>query len=179
MSDHMAAEIWIGGKIPASEVAGLCAAIGSEHVALDWGEGNFAPTSAQELLNAYDGEHLHLCDDQAAWGEFEALETHLREHNVPFDRRSEGKYEYDPEQVTFRPNSGSEVYTTTAAGNPTVAVASLQPVLEVLDSFHQWLQAGKISKAGALRRVQRLQKLLRATLPQEATPLEPFEIVED
>ena len=179
MADRMAAEIRIGGKVPRSLVDALCAAIRSENAALEWGGGHFAPADAQELMQARDGEHLCLRDDQAAWGELDELEEFLREHHIAFDRRSEGKYEYDPERVTYRPDRGVEVCLTTESGNPIVEVASLQPVLQALDALCERLRQGKMTRGSVLRRMERLRELFRSTLPSEPPPLEPFTIEED
>ena len=84
-------------------------------------------------------------------GEFDDLEEFLREHRIAFDRFSEGKYEYDPERVTYRPDQGVEKCLTTESGNPIVEVASLQPVLQALDALDERLRQGKISKSGVLR----------------------------
>ena len=86
MSERMAAQIWIGGKVPTQLVDGLCGEIDAEGVALDWGAGRFAPKTAEELLQArVDCEGaavLYLCDEQASWGRFDSLEGFLQEHGI-------------------------------------------------------------------------------------------------
>ncbi len=92
MSERMAAQIWIGGKVPAQLVPELCGEIDAEGVALDWGGARFAPKTEAELLKArvdYDGAAvLYLCDEQASWGRFDSLEGLLQEHGIPFTRES-------------------------------------------------------------------------------------------
>jgi len=47
--------------------------------------------------------HLEREDTEARWGQFEELETYLVEQAIPFDRLSDGRYEYSPELRQFRP----------------------------------------------------------------------------
>ena len=91
MAERMAAEITIGGTIPASLVPQLCRTIIEEGVSHAWGDAPFHPQSAADLLEILSDGLLWLCDDQANWGQLDALERLLQEHNVPFDRKSGGK----------------------------------------------------------------------------------------
>ncbi len=177
MADRRAAEIWIGGRIPQSLADALCAAISNQGVALEWGGGPFAAANAAELMPARDGEHLHLCDDQASWGRFTDLEDFLQKHLLPFDRRSEGKCGYDPELVNYRPDRGAAACVTTASGDPVVETAALQLVMNALDALSEELRQGKFT--GALRRIERLRKLLRSKIPPVVPPLAPFVLEED
>jgi len=111
MSEHIATEIWIGGRIPQSLVLRLCEAIRREGVSLEWGDAFFQPCTAGDLLavrKADDREVplLWLCDDQARWGQFEAMEEFLRSEGIAFNRRSDAKSEYDGELVMFRQGVG-------------------------------------------------------------------------
>ena len=93
MADRMAAEVWIGGKFPRSL----------------WGVSRFRPVHGlgpEPVEIHFRGGHsgrperdglLHFADVEAAWGQFQELEGWLREHNLPFRRHSEAKYEYSPE----------------------------------------------------------------------------------
>ena len=121
MSERMPAEIWIGGKIVDSAVPDLCAAIARERVLAEWGDGPFHPAIAEDLIEAVrpNGEQvplLWLCDDQALWGEFASLERFLQEHQISFTRLSAGRYEYDPEMVTYRPGTGRVELVTNSSG---------------------------------------------------------------
>ena len=101
MSDRMAAEIWIGGKLPRS----LLEQFPISDLSLDWDNASVASSAEVDILAARDEDGLlHFADVEAAWGEFEELEGWLRVHNLPFRRRSEGKYEHAPELVEFRPD---------------------------------------------------------------------------
>ena len=92
MADRMAAEIWIGGKLPRS----LLDEFPIDDLRVDWDENPVDRTSEETLLAGREDDHLHFCDCEAAYGEFQELEGWLREHNIPFQRQSSGKYEYDP-----------------------------------------------------------------------------------
>jgi hypothetical protein len=179
MSEHLSAEIWIGGNIPESLVPDLCAAITTEGVALEWGEGSFTPKTVQDLKTSLrqndQGERLlWLCDDQASWGQFEGLERFLREHGVAYSRRSEGRYEYDPELVEYRPGSGEVSLTTDAAGYPVVRAKDLTPVAHLLDAA---IELGeKDAGPRLLSLMQTALKLLREQLTPDVPPLEPFSI---
>ena len=105
MADRMAAEIWIGGKLPRS----LLDEFPISDLRLDWDETPVDSTSEQGILSARDESGLlHFADCEIAWGEFEELEGWLREHGIPFERQTSGKYEYDPCFVEFRPDLPGE-----------------------------------------------------------------------
>ena len=121
MADRMAAEIWIGGKLPRS----LLEEFPISDLALDWDETPFDATSEEGILSARDESGLlHFADCEAAWGEFEELEGWLREHNIPFQRQSSGKYEYDLASWSFAPTCRArkprQGHSTTQEGEPVV-----------------------------------------------------------
>jgi len=179
MSDRIPAEIWIGGRITASLVPGLCAAIADEGVSLEWGDARVRPTGADDLNdamkeNAQGVRLLWFCDDEASYGEFDILESFLREHEIPFTRRSEGRYEYDPETVHFRPGRGLTRCLTNAAAQPVVEVAEVTPVEELLTAAIEQRQQGSDLDCWSL--VVTAQQLLRDHLSADVPPLEPFQI---
>jgi hypothetical protein len=176
MADRMACEIWIGGTIPRALAENLCAVVRDAGASLEWGGGMFVPESIEELLEANDGGHLHLYDDERAWGEFTDLEEFLWEHRIPYDRQTASRYEYDAEEAIYRPGIGLEVNPTNGSGNPVVEVASLQPVIRTLKALCRHAGSRKSDKASVLRRAERLQRLLQSKLPRNMPPLEPFAI---
>ena len=129
MSDRMAAEIWIGGRIATRLVPQLCDAISSQGASLDWDKGQFAPVGAAELMDACIDEGgvrlLHLCNVEASWGEFGELEEFLVQRKIAFRRRSEAKYEHDACVIGFRPGIGPVQYPTDSSGKPFVPLADL------------------------------------------------------
>ena len=79
MGDRMAAEIWIGGKLPRS----LLDEFPISDLRLDWDNARLASSDEADILAARDEDGLlHFMDAEAAWGQFEDLEGWLREHNI-------------------------------------------------------------------------------------------------
>ena len=178
MSDYIAARIRIGGRIPATLLPEFCTVITQQHVSLDWGDAHFRPRSAEDLLEARREEDgiclLWLYDDQARWGRFDALEQFLQTHGIPFSRRSDGKYEYDPEIVEYRPEHGSFSMLTNTDGEPVVPVSKLATVQTALEKAE-----GKPTRSEMIDSIRVAQRLLRKLLPPALPPLEPFEIEPD
>src|SRR5687768_6976870 len=125
MSEYLAAEIFIGGTLASKSVSEFCTLIGAADVRLERGDGRFMPHNADELLDARtesDGiEVLRFCDDSAPWGRFVKLEAFCVRHRLPFNRSTEGKWEYDPELVVYRPGKPPQAIPTNADGDPVVA----------------------------------------------------------
>lgn len=178
MADRMACEIWIGGTLSPALAEELCAVVRDTGASLEWGGGVFAPDSVAELREANDDGHLHLYDDDRAWGEFDDLEEFLREHKIPYDRQTASKYEYDAEKAIYRPGMGLEVVLTNGSGNPVVEIVALQSVVKSLRALCKHAKSVKSDKLSVLRRAERLQELLRSKLPREMPPLELFTIAD-
>ncbi len=73
---------------------------------------------------------MRLTQDQAAWGEFETLESALIKAGIAFDRLSDAKYEYDAEMRCFRPAAGVDggldvVVKTLQDHDPVISLSSL------------------------------------------------------
>jgi len=182
MSDRMAAEIWIGGKVPMSLVPALCAAIRDEGVSLEWGDAPFRPSTADDLRQALrEDDHavrlLWLCNDQAGGGVFEELEAFLREHEIAYTRQSTGHYEFDPEMVYFRPGHPLAPLATNAVGQPVVPVSELTLVADLLAAALDSSRSDSAADTWSLVRTAR--QLLQEQLPPALPPLETFEIEEE
>ncbi len=179
MADRMSAEIWIGGSISESLVDEFCGVLRDESLSPDYGEASFEPHDAEELLEGTlkDSGLLRLCDDEVAYGEFGDLETWLQEHDIPYTRKSDGKYEHDPVVVEFRPESGLHECTANKALQPVVPVEPLRKVVRRLQAATA-LPAKKKPKK-ARKRVKQALKLLTRHMPSELPPLPPLEIVHD
>jgi len=178
MSERMAAEIWIGGPVSSGLVESLCAAITAEGVGLEWGEGGFHPKCAADLLDAcqdQDGTGL-LClyDCEARWGQFEDLEKFLVSHNLSFTRRTDGRYEFDPELLEFRPGKPPQRWITNHDGEPTVGVGPLRKLSVQLDAAERLARAGLPVRV--LLRLRKARRMLVEILPPEIPPLPPFTI---
>jgi len=171
MADRMAAEIWIGGKLPRS----LLDEFPIDDLRVDWDENPVDRTSEETLLAGREDDCLHFCDCEAAWGEFQELEGWLREHKMPFKRRSSGKYDYLPELVESRPDLGEEIQTiATDSGEPLVCKSELVPILEKMAE----LQRSDRPLSAQVRTWKRLASKLTKLVPPTLPPLPKFEIVD-
>jgi hypothetical protein len=181
MAEHLAAEIWIGGKVSHSLVPSLCKAIHDEPVSLDWGSRIFRPQSGNDLREAVNNGSqgdslLWLTDDQARWGQFELLEGFLRENSIPYDRRSSGKYDFDAEISSYRPGLGLYTWPTNTNGEPVVAGSTLQKIEKKLAAVVKSLQRGRMKQEKISLRVESILKQLRKELPPDLPPLPAFEV---
>jgi hypothetical protein len=179
MSHCLAAEIFIGGDVPASAVPELCMAIRNERLSLTWGGAWFEPNSASELLEArqeHDGELLlRLCHDEVRWGEFDELEPVLQEHGASYTRRTESRGEREAERVEYRPGMDAPVCVITDAGfDPIVPASELVAVETPLAEAIERLDADDTTVARDL--AEKALHALRTQLPPSLPPLGEFSI---
>jgi hypothetical protein len=177
MSEPIPAEIEIGGQFPASLVEDLLSAIDEDGAATDW-DGDRVPQSTDELLKAVaedtDGQrHLRLCYSDANYGQFPSLEGFLREHQVPYDRHSDAKYEYDGELVRYRPGMPSpRVFHASQDGQILVPASDLAPLLALLD-VDLMATGVAVGVQNTIEAASRLRFLVGLNVPE----LPAFEIV--
>ncbi len=176
MADRIAAEIWIGGKLPRS----LLEELPISDLRLDWDHNRLRSSTEADILAARDEDGLlHFADDEAAWGQFEELEGWLREHKIPFRRHSEGKYEFSPELVEFRPDlKGKRNRNAYAITSPEGAPMVFVSEVETITTRMAKLAANR--KQSATQRLQSWERLLRKltlVLPPKLPSLPRFEIV--
>ena len=135
MADRMAAEIWIGGKLP----RGLLDEFPISDLRLDWDETPFDATSEEGILNARDESgRPHFADGEAAWGESRSWKAGCGSTTSRSRGGRPGKYEYLPELVEFRPDLGEDVQTNaTDSGEPLVCKSELAPILEKMAKLRQ------------------------------------------
>jgi hypothetical protein len=181
MADYMAARIQIGGKVPREAVESLCAEIDNAGMDTEFGEYGFKPRSAEDLLAVCEDvagvRLLALCDDEAKYGEFAVLEELLREHKIPYTRRSYGKYEHEPCVVEYRPEEGLFEWPANGALEPVVVAADLAGVDASLLRVRSHLCNGRYARARET--AVRTQQLLWMQLPPVLPPLPQFEIETD
>jgi hypothetical protein len=163
----MSAEIVIGGPFPRSLVPELLAKIQFDGAGFDWEE--TVPETEEDLVEKTDGYPLMLYDDAACNGQFEYLEAFLMQHNIPWDRTNNAKYEYDGFLTCFRPGQGIVEFNATQDGEPLV---TLEDVLKIKERLLEVLN-GK--SWGALKLA--LHKIDQ--IAPEIEPLKPFTIVDD
>lgn len=173
MGEYMAAEIRIGGRLQKADAAVLCQVIADSCVStmLDSGA-SFRPQAAQDLLEQRQqfGRRWWLClgDDQASWGEFRDMEAFLIEHQIPFDRFSEGKWEYEPTWTAYRPLQPVRTLITNPQREPVVTVTGLRTVSRRLSII---ATATKPKLATLSRQLKSLDRKLARLLPAPIPPL--------
>jgi hypothetical protein len=177
MSDHFPGEIRIGAKIAAALLEGFLQEVTATGASVgDYGDTPFDCKTAEELREALDESgHLHLADAEARYGQFEDLETFCVEHGIPFDRHSDAKYEFDAENVRFRPGMEhpQQVFSNNN-GDDLVDTAQLRPVAAELARL---VTAG-LGRDELLAAVREASTRLDSLLPPEIEPLPALEIVE-
>jgi len=107
MADRMPGIIQIGGTISDPHtIAALITAIEEDVAGFEWGD----TTSPEDILDEMvaisefeGGDWLELRDVEANLGEFYEIQKVCLDHDIPYDRRSEAKYEYDSELAWWRP----------------------------------------------------------------------------
>ena len=162
MSERFSAWIETGGQVDRSRIAPLLKSINASFVKLDWGEPDFAPSSADELVNACVDGRLQLCDEEARYGEFTELEEACRLLGLSYTRRSEGFCGYDAEIVDWRPGMEKPLVRIGSNENCETVFVAAKKVKEVLVA----LEGGQYRDAA---------EKLRALCP-DIPELPPFEI---
>ncbi len=135
MGERYPAEIKIGGKVPAGLLDRFLGELNSIRGRVGGYDGDpFVAETAAELRQTLDDDgHLCLADAEASFGQFEDLEAFCVQHGIPFDRHSDAHYEYDSENVYFRP--GMESPLAVASNNlneDLIDVGKLRPIAREL-----------------------------------------------
>jgi len=181
MADYVAAHITIGGTVRERIVPNLCEAIVKQGVSLEWGEWNFCPESSEELLNARQdlasAKVLRVFCDEVAYGNFTVLQEFLVDHQLPFDRWHESKYEIPCELMVYRPDGALRFHLTNLEGEIVVRAEPLTGLAELLQQTQTLLRTrGKQAASQVLRRCQ---QLVAEHLPLAIPPLTALTIVAD
>ena len=148
MSARYSTWIRIGGSLERSRAERLIKAIRADFARLDWGEPPFPPTNADELLAARTGEHLRLCDEEARYGESNAIELACRELGLAYRRHSEAWCGEDAILVDWRPGMTEPLVRVASNEGGDEALVSEERVCEALGL----LEAGQtVAGIAALR----------------------------
>ena len=112
MSDSIAADIQVGGKILFTDIDKLAHVINQGGLNRQDGD-NFHTVEDIRgyILNQItEKQPLYLCDWEAANGCFPNLEAWVRQHGMCYRRHSDAKYEYNAEIEAFIPDKfGDEI----------------------------------------------------------------------
>ena len=96
------------------------------------------------------------------------------QHDIPYDRHSDAKYEFDVENVHFRPGMKETLVTPSDSNNNAmVRMDAVRPFAEELAK----LATTTMTKEKLLAAVKKMSKRLNKVLLPEVEPLPPLEIV--
>ena len=177
MADRFPGEITIGGTLSAKLLEAFLGVVTSAGAKVGSYEGSpFDATTAEGLLEVLDeNRHLFLVDDEARYGQFENLEAFCIKHNIPFDRHSSARYEFDAEKVMFRPGMKRPLgVPSNDEGGMLLNVETVRPVAKELARLATAKMTGDKLLAGVAKASKRLTELL----PPDIEPLPPLEVVE-
>jgi hypothetical protein len=105
------------------------------------------------------------------------LEDWLRKHGLPFQRRSSGKYDYDPEFVEFRPDLPGKPDRYTLTTQDAAPVVCCEEVEKVVRSMARLVKSKRPARK-RLRAWERLYDKLLCLCPPKLPPLPTFEVVD-
>jgi len=176
MGEYYPAEIRIGGNLPARLLEGFLSEIASTGVSVGGFDGPaFDCKTADDLHQALDDQgRLVLADDQASYGQFEGLEGLCIKNGIPFDRHSDGHYEFDAENVYFRP--GMKHPAQVSSNNCGDDLMSADEVRTVAKELARLATTG-VNKERLLAAVLKVSRKLKKVLPPEVKPLPPLKVV--
>jgi hypothetical protein len=159
MSEPIGAIIRIGGNLPRR--------LFDEITEGEPGEPGTGPNYAGCSLEQATGGQVLVCGGEENYGQFD-FEDDLRQAGVPFDRHSDPKYEYEGDEITFRP--GFDLLRAACSDEGTIYLEA-EAVEAILDDT-------TLDLAGMMTRFYDLDglKLLRF---RREHPLPPLEIIED
>ena len=168
MSDRFPTQIQIGGNVSRNLLPALMKAINEEQLQNAWGNGIQPIATEEQLLDCIEDDHLYLCDDERAWGEFTDLERFLVEKKIAFDRSHGPRYEYSGELVLFRPGMEAPACAIcNDSGTLLVEIEEVQKARDMLKACH------------TLPETQEVVAALDALCAEaDIEPLPPFEIVD-
>ena len=162
MSSRYAAWIRIGGTVERANAEPLLKAVRDAWAKRDWNAEPFQPSTVDELLDAREDGWLWLCDEEAKYGEFEAIEGACRELGLSYCRHTEAWCGEDAILIDWRPGMQEPVERVSSNDNSDAVLVSEETVREALDAL----------EAGGAPEAIRILKSLCLQVPD----LPPFEI---
>ena len=175
MGEYYPAEIRIGGRVPATLLEGFLSEIASAGVSVgDYDGPAFDCNNADDPRQALDDQGcLVLADNQASYGQFEGLEAFCIKNGIPFDRHSDAHYEFDAQNVRFRPGMErpAQVYSNNC-GDDLMDADEVRTVARELAR----LAKAKLTKEKLLAAVLKTTRKLNKALPPDVEPLPLLEV---
>ena len=175
MGEYYPAEIRIGGKVPATLLEGFLSEIASAGISVGGYDGPaFDCKNADDLRQSLDDQGcLVLADNQASYGQFEGLEAFCITNDIPFDRHSDAHYEFDAQNVRFRPGMEHPAQVcSNNCGDDLMDADKVRPVARALAR----LATARLDREGLLAAVRKASRKLNKALPPEVEPLPPLEL---
>ncbi len=173
MSDRMPAEIRIGGALPKHLAPAFCRVVREAGGSLHWDEPRFRPHSAGDLLAARQNRRLVLRATECPDGEFTALEQFLCQRHMPFDRWTEGKFDYNTCRVAYRSPRRMVVTLTDRQWQLLTAAVPLWRIAADMEALVR-----RVSRPGtapvSVHDLRQLARRLRRALPVRVPPLPAF-----
>ena len=146
MSERVLAIIKIGGQLDAGKAEKLIDAISAAQVYAYEGDVYFEPLTVDDLLAARTpAGHLHLCDDEAAWGDMPGIVACCRELGLPYRLWHESMTEFGSLVSVWFPGMVHAVSLTGDHCNPDSFLVDGPSVLCALTA----LENGEIEKAAS------------------------------
>ena len=176
MGERYPAEITIGGTLSAKLLDRFLGKLNSAGARVGGFDGDpFDAKDVDELRKSLDEDgHLVLADAEASYGQFEELEAFCVKHKIAFDRHSDAHYEFDAQNVYFRPSmKAPKSVPSNNAGDDLFSSAAVRPVVKELTRVVTAGLTREKLKATAVKIIRHLNSLL----PPEVEPLPPLEIV--
>jgi hypothetical protein len=176
MGEYYPAEIRIGGNLPAQLLEEFFAEIRSTGATAGGFDGPaFDCKNADDLRQTRDEQgRLVLADAEASYGQFEGLEVFCLRHGILFDRHSDAHYEFDAENVYFRPGMKHPAQVSSNnCGDDLMAADEVRTVAKALVR----LAKAKLTKEKLLAAVAKAGRKLKRLLPPEVEPLPPLEVI--
>ncbi len=139
MSERYCTFIEIGGRIHRSQLEPLLTAIREDGVRTDWGEPDFEPQAADELLEGQKDGRLRLCDEEARYGEFPQVEQACRELGLAYCRHCEGTYGNDAWVAAWWPGLAEPVGHRSSNEHPgdiVIPASEVKEAITMLESGH-------------------------------------------
>lgn len=176
MADRFPGEITLGGTIVINTVEERervenALSLFGEYCSHNYGEPRHGHVSIEEVPGLLNDEGMLVGkDDQARYGEFEEVEAACREAGIGYRRHSSARYEYDAEQVEWRPGmEEAHLCFANDDGNLYVREDTAREILGILDDDT------KISTD----RISEVRKIIKDELGDHIPALEPFKIIDN
>tara|TARA_B100001778_G_scaffold334952_2_gene349501 strand:- start:19348 stop:19896 length:549 start_codon:yes stop_codon:yes gene_type:complete len=176
MADRFPGEITLGGTIVINTIEERervenALSLFGEYCSHSYGEprhGHVSIEEVPELLN--DSGMLVGKDDQARYGEFEEVEAACREAGIGYSRHSSARYEYDAEQVEWRPGmEEAHLCFANDGGNLYLQEETARRILTLLDD----------GEKPPTERIEAAKELIKSELGDHIPALEPFKIIDN